>query len=470
MEGKPQNVRVRIAPSPTGYFHVGNARTAVFNWLFARKYGGAFILRIEDTDKERSRKEYEDDIRESLKWLGLDWDEACRQSDRVAIHREYLEKLLSEKKAYWCFCKKEDLEAERQSQFANGLAAKYGGHCREHRLDETAARQAAGERAVIRLKVPAEGVEFHDMIRGRVTFDMSLVGDIVIAKDLDAPLYNFSAAVDDALMNITHVIRGEDHLANTPKQILLQRALGFGTPEYAHLPLLLAPNRSKLSKRFGDTAVRDYRKNGYLSETLANFLVLLGWHPTDDREIMSMQEAIERFSIQRVQKGGAVWNEEKLDWLNAHYIRAMNADALYEALKGFLPESWQAREKLVREAVKIEQARMKHLTDLVELAGFFIECPPYEGSLLVWKTGTAEKTKQNLEQIIRLVENAPEDELEKQLMAHAEREGRAETLWPLRVALSGQKTSPGPFEIIIALGKKESLRRITEAIKKLTAQ
>ena len=285
-----KNPRVRIAPSPTGYFHIGTARTAIFNWLFAKKYGGKFIVRIEDTDKERSKIEFEKDIIEQIKWLGLDWDEGVeiggdfgpyRQSECLDLYEKYLKQLISEKKAYYCFCTQEELEIKKQEMTARGESPKYDGYCRNLKPEEVEEKLKNKTPFVIRIKTPDKKISFSDMIRGKVEFDLSLFGDQVIAKNFREPLYNFAVVVDDHHMKITHVIRGEDHLSNTPKQIVLYESLEWEAPEFGHLPLILASDKSKMSKRFGDVSVAEYRKKGYLSEALFNFTVFLGWHPEE---------------------------------------------------------------------------------------------------------------------------------------------------------------------------------------------
>jgi len=323
-----KSIRVRFAPSPTGPIHIGSIRTALFNWLFARKYGGTFVLRIEDTDKERSEKRYDDELLEGLSWMGLNWDEGpqtasdagqlaldgaahekgefgpYRQSERTAIYHKYLQQLIESGDAYYCYCSKEDIEAQRQMMLAQGLPPKYSGHCRN-----LAAPPEGKSPEVIRFKTPEVKVEFKDLVRGKVVFDAALFGDFIIAKDLDSPLYNFAVVVDDALMEISHVIRAEDHLSNTPKQILMGRALGFDEPIFAHIPLILNADRSKMSKRFADTALLNYRERGYVPEAMLNFLALLGWHPRGDKEVLSREELIAEFDIDRVQQSGAIFNE-----------------------------------------------------------------------------------------------------------------------------------------------------------------
>ncbi|MEK9154972.1 MAG: glutamate--tRNA ligase [Patescibacteria group bacterium] len=475
-------VRTRFAPSPTGPMHLGGARTALFNWLFARQHNGKFILRIEDTDIERSKPEYERDIIEGLKWLNFDFDEGpdkggefgpYRQSERLDIYETYLKKLLDENKAYYCFCTKEELEGDRQAMMSQGLAPKYGGRCRNLSKDEIEKRLNEGKNAVIRFKILEHEIEVHDLIRGKIKFDAGLIGDIIIAKNIKSPLFNFAGAVDDYEMKITHVIRGEDHLSNTPKQILIGQALGFEEIKYAHLPLILAPDRSKLSKRYLDTSLNDYRCKGYLSQTMVNFIALLGWHPKDEKEILSLEELLQEFEIKRVQKAGAVFNIEKLDWLNASYIRGMEAVDLVKELENFIPDEWHKNKKLLIKAVAIEKERMKKLTDFKEGADFFFELSDYEPKLLIWKDMTPSAVTDNLRLVMIELEKIPEidfnrENLEAALMFLAEAVGKGELFWPLRVGVSGKQFSPPPFEIMEAIGKEETLKRIDRAIKNLS--
>lgn len=465
-----EKIRVRFAPSPTGSFSIGNARTALYNWLFARHEGGEFFLRIEDTDKERSKKEYEEDILAGLRWLGLDWDngEIMRQSERGKVYEEALVKLLDAGRAYYCFCTPEELEAERQAQMSQGLVPKYGGKCR-HLPREEAAKKLATTPAVIRFAMPREETEFEDLVRGKVRVDTGLIGDIVIAKNLREPLYNFSVVVDDAAMEITHVIRGEDHLSNTPKQMMIAEALGLALPRYAHLPLILGPDKKKLSKRNLEGSLNDYRREGYLAEAVLNFLVLLGWHPAKDREVLARGEMVAEFGLKRVQKGGAVMNEEKLAWLNLQHLKGLPNEALMEQLAPFVPAEWRKRPAFLKNVAAVERGRIKTLREFAELAEPFFSLPEYPASLLVWKETPRETVVRNLEDAEGLVAATPEkkltaEELSPALFAMAEHAGRGEFLWPLRVALSGREASPGPLELIEVLGKEESLRRIRRAL------
>ncbi len=520
---KSDRARVRLAPSPTGLLHLGVARVALFNFLYARKHNGKFILRIEDTDSERSNPQYEKDILESLKWLGLGWDEGpvedqkskhkgefgpYRQSQRTEIYRSYINRLLDEDKAYYCFCSKEDLEAQKQYLMSIGQSPRYSGKCR--RLDSGTLKKflAEGKPAIIRFKAPLKKVVFNDLIRGKVEFNSELIGDFSIAKDENTPLYNLAAAIDDFEMKITQVIRGEDHLPNTPKQILIQKALGFPSPQYAHLPLILGPDKSKLSKRHGAVAVTDYRKEGYLPEALINIMALLGWNPGTEREIYSLASLIKDFSLERCQKGGAIFNLRRLDWINGFYIRQRSAEKLTdlclpylieagfieetknnpghssnpgnpEELKLFEEKKRKFKIKETKEVIDIDwitkivaiyQERLKKLSEITELTDFFFKDKiEYPKELLSWEGMTDKEIRDSLDKLEKLLSKIEGDKfskenLEEKIMPEAEELGdRGKLLWPLRAALSGKKASAGPFEIAEILGKEKVLKRIKQA-------
>lgn len=486
--------RVRMAPSPTGYFHIGSARTALFNFLFAKKHGGKFILRIEDTDPVRSKKEYEKNILDSLRWLGLEWDEGpekegeygpYRQSERLDIYEKYLNQLLNEEKAYYCFCSPEELEIQKQEMITRGLAPRYSGKCRNLSKEKIKQYFEEGKKPVIRLKMPEEKLKFKDIIRGEIEIDLSLIGDVVIAKSLREPLYNFSVVIDDYLMEITHVIRGEDHISNTPKQIVLLQALGFPRPIYAHLPMILGPDRAKLSKRHGAMAVTDYRKMGYLPEAILNFLALLGWHPASDNEILTLEEIIKEFDLERVQKGGAVFNLKKLDWLNSQYLRKMPLTDLMakflEYTKNFSEYSKLLNkydETYFQKVIEIDLPRINKFSDIYTIFDFFFqERLDYNKEMLYWKDMSLNELKKSLNDSLELITKIPEEDFHKvnlQVKFYefienqaAYQGNRGKLLWPLRVALSGKEASPGPFEIAEVLGKKETIKRIKEALNKL---
>ncbi len=480
-----QPIRVRIAPSPTGHLHLGTVRAALYNYLFAKKEHGSFVVRIEDTDPGRSLSIYENEILDGLKSLGLHWDEGpdiggpygpYRQTERGDIYKKYIEKLLTEKKAYYCFCSKEELESQRGAMMANGLTPRYTGTCRHLSDEEISDNLKQNKSSVIRLVVPL-GIElaFHDIIRGTISVMSDTIGDMVIARNISTPLFNLANVIDDYEMKISHIIRGEDHITNTSKQLLIQRMLGLDEVLYAHLPLVLTPDRKKLSKRSLETSFVEYLKDGYLPEALLNFLVLLGWSSQDEQELLTIPEMIERFSLKRVQKSGGIFNMEKLDWFNAQYIKALPIKELIEKLKVFVPEEWAMQTHLMERAAILERERMKKLSDFVDLAKFFFVLGEYDVSLLGWQKVSLAVSADHLSGIRNLLSNESDVDftaahLEAVLMPVAEKLGRGEVLWPLRVALCGERNSPGPFDILEALGKEESLRRIDIAIAKIAGE
>jgi glutamyl-tRNA synthetase len=474
---KINEIRVRFPPSPTGFLHVGNARTAIFNWLFAKHNNGKFILRIEDTDQERSKKEYEDDIVEGLKWLGLEWDEFYKQSDRLPIYSKYLQKLLAEKKAFWCYHSEEELEKERQEQILNKVIPRHV--CSYKSEIKNPKSETEIKKGVIRLAVDENStrkIRFEDLIRGNIEFEERLLGDFSIARDLDAPLYHFAVVVDDYEMGISHVIRGEDHIANTPKQILIQEALGFERPQYAHLPLLLGPDKSKLSKRHGAVSLNEYKKLGYLPEAMFNFLALLGFTPPENREIFSRDELIAMFDLAKVHKSGAIFNTQKLDWMNGEYIKRLKDDELAEKIiqsqSSRLPEFW-ASEFLKEDLIKImplARERMKKLSDIFEFNYFFKE-PEYDRGLLLWKDKSFEEIKNSLSEVAKIIEEKGtenKETLRQELdLLGAKLGDRGLVYWPFRVALTGRKASPDPIDIAVILGKQKTLERVKRAIENL---
>ena len=439
--------RVRFAPSPTGFLHIGGVRTALFNFLFAKKNGGLYYLRIDDTDKERSKKEYEEEIIAGFQKLGLLWDnkEIIRQSERLILYKKYLEKLLTEDKAYIS--------------------------------NETNVKE--GERAeVIRLRNPNKKIEFEDLVRGKVVFDTSELGDFVIAKSLDEPIYHFASVIDDLEMAITHVIRAEEHLSNTPRQILIQEAVGAESPIYAHVPLILAADRSKLSKRQGAVTLKEFLEQGYLPEGILNYLALLGWHPADNQEIFSLSELIEAFDLNRVQKGGAIWNTEKLNWVNREHLNKIPnlqiviADKIKEVLR--LGENKET-EIILEKIAPIVLERISKFGDIKEMAdrgelAYFFQAPEYPKEMLFWKKDKdSSRTYERLVKVREILGGEASlggfaSKYKNELLALAEKEGRGEVLWPLRVALSGLEKSPDPFVLLKILGEKEALLRIDKAI------
>lgn len=341
-------MRVRFAPSPTGHLHVGNARTALFNWLLAHGQQGTFILRIEDTDLERSTKESERAILDDLRWMGLQWDEGVevggaygpyRQTERMQSYADHTNRLLAEGKGYYCFCSAEKLEAERKAQLAAGLPPKYAGTCRNIAADEAQRRKDAGEPAVVRLRVPENRtVTFNDVVRGEVTFHTDVIGDPVLVRSDGIPAYNFAVVIDDALMKVTHVIRGEDHISNTPRQVLLYEAFGYAPPVFAHLSLVMGPDHAPLSKRHGATSVKEFRDKGYLPEALVNYLALIGWSPGQNEELLPADELARRFRLENVAHSAGVFDEDKLAWANRHYLKLCAADRLAALAEPYLRE------------------------------------------------------------------------------------------------------------------------------------
>ena len=494
-----KEVRVRIAPSPTGPAHIGTARTALFNYLFAKNPPGGgkgkFILRIEDTDVERSDQKWNDEIIDQLKWLDINWDEGpdiggefgpYKQSQRFDIYKKYLEKLLDENKAYYCFCNKEELEAKRQEQMSRGLAPKYDGACSRLSKETVQKNLAENKPSVIRFRVADKKVKLLDLIRGEVEFDTGLLGDIVIAKNMDNPLFHFAVVVDDFLMQISHVIRGEEHLPNTPRQILLQEALGFYQPIYAHLPLMLNTDKSKMSKRQGDVAISDYHKKGYLPEAVINFIALLGWNPGTDKEVFTLSQLIKEFSIEKVQKAGAVFNVQRLDFLNGLYIREKPIEILTELCVPYLKEAGllvigQTSQATLQKIIEVSRTRMKKLSEICELSDlFFQDKLRYDKDLLKWQKMTDQDVKDALllcDKILSELTDWDIKKIEEQLVAGAgdfnkskgyPEKNKGYLLWPLRVALSGKQSSPSPFEIADILGREKTLKRIEEAIKMLS--
>lgn len=340
---------MRFAPSPTGYIHVGNARTALFNWLFARQNGGIFVLRVEDTDIERSREEYERNLIQDLRWLGLDWDEGpdaggnfgpYRQSERLELYHRYANQLLEEGKAYYCFCTAEELEKEREAALAEGRMPVYSGRCRNISLKEARLRLAAGEAGAIRLRVPDEGsIQFEDIVRGLVEFDLKLIGDPIIVRSNGMPAYNYAVVIDDALMKITHVIRGEDHVSNTPRQIILYRALGWEPPVFAHLSMVMGKDNTRLSKRHGATSVDQFRREGILPEALCNYLAFLGWSPPEGQEVLTLEQLVRLFDLRRVSRSAAIFDYEKLYWLNRQHIKLLRYEKKLELALPYLQEA-----------------------------------------------------------------------------------------------------------------------------------
>ena len=467
-----EKVRVRFAPSPTGHLHLGGARTALFNWLFARHHKGAFILRIEDTDRTRSTEEFIETIIEGMKWLGLDWDEGpYRQTDRFNIYKSYTDKLLREGKAYHCYCSSEELEKRRQEALAQGKSPKYDGRCRN--LKEPVMDRIPA----IRFMMPQEGETIvNDLIRGNVNFDNAQLDDLIIMRSDGTPTYNFCVVVDDVDMEITHVIRGDDHLNNTPKQIHIYKALGYRIPEFAHLPMILGHDKTRLSKRHGATSVTSYKEMGYLADAFVNYLVRLGW-AHGDQEIFTRDELIEYFSLEDVGKSAAVFNPEKLLWLNSQYIKNSPSEKLAEMVMPFL-----LREKVIHDgqtldkewlskAIDALKERSKTLIELAHSLHFYI-AEEIEYDKKAKEKFLSEKSLPYLidvrEAFTRL-DNFIAPEIEKVIVTLVEKHNikLGNLAQPVRVAVTGKAESPGIFEVLEILGKEKVLKRLEKAIKEI---
>jgi len=471
-------IRVRFAPSPTGFLHIGGLRTCFYNWLYAKQNKGKFILRIEDTDRERMVPNAVEDLIKILKTMGLNWDEFYTQSERLEIYQKYAQELLDKGHAYYCFCSSSELKEMREKQIAKKMAPQYDGRCRKLSEKEIAIKIKDGQSYVIRLKIPKEDKgEFFDVIRGKIEIDLKNIDDQILLKSDKWPTYHLANVVDDHLMNITHVIRGEEWLPSTIKHVLLYQFFGWKSPKFVHLPLLLNPDKSKLSKRQGDVAVEDYLSQGYLPEALLNFISLLGWNPGNDKEIFDTKGLIKDFSLKRIQKAGAIFNREKLDWLNGYYIRQMSIDDLTKECMPYLEQSGiiEKSENLdwLKKIISLEQKRMKKLSDIINLGSYFwVDKMEYDAQILIWKDTPQIEIKNNLIKLEEILNKIPETEfnsanINKKVLAWAPEEGKGSIFWPWRVALSGLKASPPPNDIAEILGKEKTLKRIKQAINKL---
>lgn len=443
--GDHKKVVTRMAPSPTGHLHIGTARTALFNYLFARHAKGTFIMRTEDTDKERSKPEYEKEILEGLKHLGLTWDAFYRQSERAALYRSYLEKVIKAGTAY---------------------------------VSREESKNSPGEMVeVIRLKNPNRAITFTDEIRGEITFDTTELGDFVIARSIDDALYHFTVVVDDHEMGVTHVIRGDDHISNTPRQILIQEAIGAQRPLYAHLPLILAPDRSKLSKRHGAVMLAEYEQQGFVQPALLNYLALLGWNPGTDQELYSLEELVATFTLSGIQKSGAIFNVEKLAWFNKEYLKTYTDEEFFAYIEPItqthftkLPQYTENRFAkilpLLRERVAVRSDFAKEVAE--GEYDFAFNAPKPEVTLLKWKNDTdVRQTLTRLQKVAELVARIPEEaspeEVKSYIWDYAVEAGKGEVLWPFRVALTGKERSPDPFFVTHVIGSPEAYKRIKSA-------
>jgi glutamyl-tRNA synthetase len=470
-----KKARVRFAPSPTGHLHIGGARTALFNYLFARHNNGAFILRIEDTDRSRSTDEYINAIIEGMKWLNLNWDEGpYRQTDRFDLYKSYVEKLLNEGKAYRCYCTPEELEQRRQDAMAQGEPPKYDGRCRDIERGQGVKGSRGQENVAIRFKMPQEGkTAVNDIIKGIVEFDNSQLEDLIIMRSDDTPTYNFVVVVDDIDMKITHVIRGDDHLNNTPKQIHIYKAFGWDPPAFGHLPMILGDDKTRLSKRHGATSVMAYKDMGYLPDALVNYLVRLGW-AYGNQEVFTREELIKYFSLENIGKSAAVFNPEKLLWLNSQYIIKEDAKNLAEMVipflvkEGTIAEGQQLDMEWLLKAVNTLKERAK---TLVELAGS-LKCYILEYVEIEPKAKEKFLKPENIRHLSELKEllsglsDFTSTEIEKVFYAFAEKHGiKLGTIaQPMRVAITGGTASPGLFEVLEIVGKEKVFKRLLKVI------
>ena len=486
-------MRVRMAPSPTGPLHIGTARTSLYNFLTARHSGGTFVLRIEDTDVARSTDEFERDIIDGLHWLGITWDEGpqvaggddigeygpYRQSRRLELYAREAQRLLEGGAAYRCWCTPEELEAVRREQEARKEAPRYNRRCLNLTDAERAAFEAEGRPAAIRFRVEPEAIQFDDLIRGEVEFDNALLGDFVIVRADGSPLYHFVVVVDDEAMEITHVIRGEDHLSNTPKHIALIRALGYREPRFGHIPLILNADRSKMSKRKSQTAITAYRQEGYLPEAVVNFLAFLGWSPGTEEEIFTLDELVERFDIRKVHKGGAIFDNDRLDHLNGVYIRALSDEQLALRLRPWIPEAI-ADADLVR-MVPLIRDRLVKLSEAPGLVAFTWEPDEvvaswYGPELLVPRKAGPDEARTALVRAAEVFSEIDDADfsaevLEQRSRAAAEAAGMkaGDFFSPIRVAVTGRTVSPPLFDSLELIGRDRSVARIRIALDKLTA-
>jgi glutamyl-tRNA synthetase len=462
-------VKTRFAPSPTGYLHIGGARTALFNWLFARHHRGTFILRIEDTDRERSREEYTRDIVEGLAWLGITHDGPLYfQSERGGLYRENAFRLLDRDLAYKCYCSPPLLEGKRKRALAEGRKPSYDRTCRE------CTEEYPDRPFVIRFKTPLSGiVTFDDMVRGPISFQVEELDDLVIFRSDDTPTYNFTVVVDDALMGVTHVIRGDDHINNTPRQILMYRALGFDVPRFGHVPLIHGKDRTRLSKRHGAASLLEYREEGFLAEALTNYLARLGW-AYGDEEIFSMADLVEKFDILSVGKSAAIFDMDKLLWLNGHYLKTLPPEEIALRLVPFVEKmGYGVRDRAtLLKCVLILRERAKTLKEMAQMAEFFFnEEIEYEAGAREKHLGGAARPV--LERFLRDFERLPslgESDQRALVEAIARDLGKkvVEVVQPVRVALSGREVTPGIFEVIEILGKETVERRIKRALSSIT--
>ena len=466
----PTSIKVRFAPSPTGELHLGGARTALFNWLYAKKHQGSFFLRIEDTDKERSKDIFTNQILDSLKWLGLDWDEPLvYQSGRMDKYKYYLNKLLDEKKAYRCFCSKSDVENYKKDSYAL-----YPGTCRNLTSEEVKSKLNQGISFTIRIKLEEGITAFDDLVYGAINTNNKELDDFIIARSDGSPTYNFTVVVDDFEMEISHVIRGDDHLSNTPKQLILYKSLDLNPPIFAHLPMILGPDKKRLSKRHGAPGVQSFADQGYFPDSILNYLALLGWNPKSEKEVMLTDELINGFSFQQVQKKGAVWDDKKLHWLSGQHVQNKTSQFLLEEIR--LLESDWGKNADISQLINIIDAlkpRAKSLQEFIlKSKYFFISPESFDESemLKAWPNKLTTEIVGEIEKVLISVESWYPEILEKQIKSFATKNsyGVGKVIMPLRLAVFGSLDGPSVFDIMSILGKSETLNRIHSAISRMS--
>lgn len=467
-------IRVRFAPSPTGHLHIGGARTALFNWLFARHHKGRFILRIEDTDIKRSNEENTKAILDGLLWLGLDWDEGpYYQSQRLSLYQEYAARLIRDGKAYLCYCTPEELREKRQILRQEKRDPIYDGTCRRLSEEERERFKDEGRASTIRFKTPPGFTVMEDIVRGRREFDNTLIGDFILIKSDGHPAYNFACVIDDAAMQISHVIRGDDHISNTPRQLLLYEALGFNPPQFVHLPMIWGPDRTRLSKRHGATSLNEYKREGYLPEALINYLALLGWGTPDSQQIFELEEMIAKFSLDRINKTPAIFDPKKLIWMNGQYIMKLDIGRFVTYIKPYLKrykieakgEDWLA------ELARLYQTRSKTLSEFAEAVDFFFEeeIHPDEGARSLLSNEDSRSILEMARNRLAAIDPFELGVLEREIRALAQEQGlgAGRVIQPLRAAITGREASPPIFDTMVLLGKNVVLSRLDKILSEL---
>lgn len=484
---KNKKLRVRFAPSPTGYLHIGGARTALFNWLYARHYNGSFILRIEDTDRMRSTPEAVKAILDGMKWLGLDWDEGPEkggeygpyfQTKRLDLYREFVDKLLEIGAAYYCYCSAEELADRRKKQFADGKPAIYDRKCLNLSEAEKRQLEKEGKKPVIRLKMPDRKIVVHDLIKGRMEFDSKLLSDFVIEKSDGIPTYNFAVVIDDILMDISLVMRGDDHISNTPKQIVIYQALDIAIPEFAHIPMIMGPDNTRLSKRHGATSVMEYQRMGFLPEAVLNYIAHLGWSSGTNQEIFSIKELIENFTLDKISNHSAIFDMEKLNWFNNEYLKRLSDEKYVEMLIPFLKDAGyielplsEEKERWLRKVASLMKSRVRNFKQFLEYGDyFFIEDFTVEDNAVkILEQNGVRDILGHLVKRLKEIKDWKEENIESEVreMANQLNLKGKQIIHPTRVSLSGKTIGPGLFSLMEALGKEINIKRLEKTIHKL---